>query len=1275
MKSLLTTFSLLFAFSTSLVAQEVYQETIFPGQTGNQLIQSLINEYSPDVVLNYNNSRDEMYTFVDNIEGYIYCIYTGDVLAISQENPDPRLVTNANGWNAEHIWPQSKGAGTGNARSDLHHLRPARADVNDARGSNPFDYLTESQTIRWWKGNTNQTATPSGDPGEWSRQGSNAFQPWDAEKGNTARAMFYFYLIYSDQADAADPDYFEIQMDVLRSFHNNDQVDQDEVDRTFRAETIQGNVNPFIVDTTLVRRAFFEDFDGNIGESYFVDFETGTKTPAGYAEGTITLSDIQWTFSNTLIGEDGNDLKEGDRSARMRHQTGSSDDPTFIRMDEDKTGGLGTVSFLYGRSNFSNDRSAPAPVIVVEYSTDNGSEWNQAGDPIDLDGVDELTEASREINISDDGRVRIRTISGGDGRRFNIDNFQITGYTDIILPSLSDVTSFDVTQNEISLTASIFSDGNGDVSDRGFLYSAFDINDDPVIDDPDAIVVQSGIGTGTFTETLTGLDSDTEYVIKAYAVNEAGIIYTEEIFVTTLSEPSTDFAFFDDFSGAQDEDYTLSGSIGSSPWTVSRSGADWGARIFNEQLELINSATSASNSVGWIFAYAETEDFSKGYEPVLSENPGKVHWSFNMRQIRSNPAGFGENSYGVAFILGASSSSPAESGSGYAVVLGNSGTPDPVRLVEFTGGIQSLGVGSDALITAGSPLDDPQNNYMSIEVTYEPASNEWQLFGRNDGGSDFADPSEGELTLLGTVTDDTHTEFALPYMGAYWQGSTGNNQTAFFDNVKVDLSDVVFSVTETIEGQEGWRMFASPFSDLSFGELLDPFWTQGFPGSDYAPGNSNIFLFDVTAGTGQFVMPGSASQTSESGEGFLMFVYEKDDYVSGEFPKTWSVSGEPVFDDVDVTLNPNQDGFTLVGNPFDVALDWAEVLGANPDIKPVIYVYDHNFSGPAEGDDIVEASGGYRTWNGTGGSLGSYMIAPFQAFWVESNTENGSLTIPASARASEESPTLYMTEEPSRIKIQAQINGRESAEAWITFGENGSVSSGKYDALALSPLDYGSHMMLAFEDEDRLLATKHLPSELSDAVTLPLISEALKPGDDQSYVQMNGDVKFSWDLEIDPSWSVILHDSHTGESVDMREVNSYSWINDTDKSELSGRSYSMNPRNQKSVNTARFSVLVTPASTSAGPEQDLPAELSLSQNYPNPFNPVTVIRYDLPQQADVSLEVYNMLGQRVSTLVNAPQSAGSHSITFDASRLSSGVYIYRLQVGNNVLTRKMMLVK
>jgi len=268
-----------------------------------------------------------------------------------------------------------------------------------------------------------------------------------------------------------------------------------------------------------------------------------------------------------------------------------------------------------------------------------------------------------------------------------------------------------------------------------------------------------------------------------------------------------------------------------------------------------------------------------------------------------------------------------------------------------------------------------------------------------------------------------------------------------------------------------------------------------------------------------------------------------------------------------------------------------------------------------------------------------------------------------------------MTEEPSRIKIQAQINGRESAEAWITFGENGSVSSGKYDALALSPLDYGSHMMLAFEDEDRLLATKHLPSELSDAVTLPLISEALKPGDDQSYVQMNGDVKFSWDLEIDPSWSVILHDSHTGESVDMREVNSYSWINDTDKSELSGRSYSMNPRNQKSVNTARFSVLVTPASTSAGPEQDLPAELSLSQNYPNPFNPVTVIRYDLPQQADVSLEVYNMLGQRVSTLVNAPQSAGSHSITFDASRLSSGVYIYRLQVGNNVLTRKMMLVK
>jgi len=98
-------------------------------------------------------------------------------------------------------------------------------------------------------------------------------------------------------------------------------------------------------------------------------------------------------------------------------------------------------------------------------------------------------------------------------------------------------------------------------------------------------------------------------------------------------------------------------------------------------------------------------------------------------------------------------------------------------------------------------------------------------------------------------------------------------------------------------------------------------------------------------------------------------------------------------------------------------------------------------------------------------------------------------------------------------------------------------------------------------------------------------------------------------------------------------------------------------------------------------EESLPREFSLDYNYPNPFNPTTTIRYQLPERSTVSLKVYNTLGQEVLTLVNEVQSAGAHSVIFDAKNnknsysLASGVYFYRLQAGDFMQTRKMILLK
>lgn len=88
-----------------------------------------------------------------------------------------------------------------------------------------------------------------------------------------------------------------------------------------------------------------------------------------------------------------------------------------------------------------------------------------------------------------------------------------------------------------------------------------------------------------------------------------------------------------------------------------------------------------------------------------------------------------------------------------------------------------------------------------------------------------------------------------------------------------------------------------------------------------------------------------------------------------------------------------------------------------------------------------------------------------------------------------------------------------------------------------------------------------------------------------------------------------------------------------------------------------------------------PISFKLEQNYPNPFNPSTQISYQLPVNSLVSLKVFDMLGREVANLLNEPKSAGSHTVNFDATGLSSGIYIYRLQAGKFIETNKMMLIK
>ena len=122
--------------------------------------------------------------------------------------------------------------------------------------------------------------------------------------------------------------------------------------------------------------------------------------------------------------------------------------------------------------------------------------------------------------------------------------------------------------------------------------------------------------------------------------------------------------------------------------------------------------------------------------------------------------------------------------------------------------------------------------------------------------------------------------------------------------------------------------------------------------------------------------------------------------------------------------------------------------------------------------------------------------------------------------------------------------------------------------------------------------------------------------------------------------------------------------------EIGGRIFDMNSNSSAEINDQNEEITLRTVSESV-----TPVHFALDQNYPNPFNPSTVIHYQLPVQSQVSLKVYNLLGQEVAVLVNGRKEAGRHEVVFDGSNRASGVYMYRLQAGDFISSKKLLMVK
>src|SRR5205085_5954859 len=133
-------------------------------------------------------------------------------------------------------------------------------------------------------------------------------------------------------------------------------------------------------------------------------------------------------------------------------------------------------------------------------------------------------------------------------------------------------------------------------------------------------------------------------------------------------------------------------------------------------------------------------DCSSHFNTVINANPSQLMWEFKIRQERSDPSGFQNSAWGMAVILGGTSSAFHNAGNGYAVVLGTPSTStDPIRLVRYTNGFSA-----DANLTTIVSCSDYSNHFLAIKVVYTPATNLWELYidsEPDDDDTDFGDVS------------------------------------------------------------------------------------------------------------------------------------------------------------------------------------------------------------------------------------------------------------------------------------------------------------------------------------------------------------------------------------------------------------------------------------------------------------------------------------------------------------------------------------------------------
>lgn len=321
MNRFLLTFCAVFFFVTNLTAQN---DDIGSELNETALIEFLRTNYTPSNPKDYDEARDSMYQHLDVDEtDSLTGVYSG----LRAKADGTRTPSNGSlSFNTEHSWPQSFYDNAEPMRGDIHHLYPVWSSVNSSRGNHPFAEINDNSTTSWWywENGAKLESIPTSNIYLYSEYFNDTFEPREDHKGNAARAMFYFWTLYQNNTDIVNDDfdneaYFNGMKETLYQWHQDDPVDAAELQRSIGIESIQGNKNPFIHDTTLVRRAFFyvepqaqttpnvyisEVYEANGGSVKYVELFNTTDSDIDFTDDDWALlrySNANGTGSESII--------------------------------------------------------------------------------------------------------------------------------------------------------------------------------------------------------------------------------------------------------------------------------------------------------------------------------------------------------------------------------------------------------------------------------------------------------------------------------------------------------------------------------------------------------------------------------------------------------------------------------------------------------------------------------------------------------------------------------------------------------------------------------------------------------------------------------------------------------------------------------------------------------------------------------------------------------------------------------------------------------------